>query len=84
MHQQTIDFVVWQGPIIGQFVKLAKAALEGNPNPACLDIASGPGEPAFSIAAAVPGATVTATDLAEGMVEAARSRARELGLSNVK
>lgn len=75
---------IWQGPIIGQFVKLAVAALEGNSDPACLDIASGPGEPAFSIAAAVPGATMTATDLAEGMVQAARRRARELGLNNVK
>ena len=64
-------------------MKLAKAALKGNITPACLDIASGPGEPAFSIAAAVPGATMTATDLAEGMVQAARSRAHELGLSNV-
>ena len=75
---------VWQGPIIGQFVELAVAALEGNNNPVCLDIASGPGEPGFSIAAAVPNATVTATDLAEGMVQAAHSRARKLGLSNVK
>ncbi len=74
----------WQGPIIGQFVELAKAALEGKSDPACLDIASGPGEPAFSIAAAVPGATMTATDLAEGMVKAARSRAHECGLTNVK
>jgi ubiquinone/menaquinone biosynthesis C-methylase UbiE len=36
-----------------------------------LDLASGPGEPAATIAAALPGCTVVATDVSEDMVAAA-------------
>eukprot|EP00208_Stichococcus_sp_RCC1054_P004973 CAMPEP_0206148318 /NCGR_PEP_ID=MMETSP1473-20131121/36272_1 /ASSEMBLY_ACC=CAM_ASM_001109 /TAXON_ID=1461547 /ORGANISM="Stichococcus sp, Strain RCC1054" /LENGTH=309 /DNA_ID=CAMNT_0053545613 /DNA_START=219 /DNA_END=1148 /DNA_ORIENTATION=- len=72
------------GVILDRFVELGVAGLEGIDAPRCLDIASGPGEPALSIAAALPHATVTATDLAEGMVQIARERAQEQGLSNVK
>lgn len=83
-HPVRIFCAIWQGPVIGQFVNLAVAALEGIDKPSCLDIASGPGEPACSIAAAVPGATMTSTDLAGGMVAMARSRASERCLSNVR
>lgn len=75
---------IHQGVILDRFVELGVAGLEGIDAPRCLDIASGPGEPALSIAAALPHATVTATDLAEGMVQIARERAQEQGLSNVK
>ncbi|KAK9812613.1 hypothetical protein WJX72_000580 [[Myrmecia] bisecta] len=45
-----------------------------------LDVATGPGEPAFSLAKALPGSLVTATDFAPGMVAEAETRAKEQGL----
>lgn len=50
-------------------------------SPTVLDIASGPGEPALTIARAMPGATVICTDLAEEMVKAATANAA--GVPNV-
>jgi SAM-dependent methyltransferase len=49
-----------------------------------LDIASGTGEPAFTIAAKVPAGKVVMTDLAEGMLEVARENAARLGIANVQ
>jgi len=50
-----------------------------------LDVASGPGEPALSIARALNGTgQVIGTDLAEGMVAQARKRAQAAGLKNVE
>lgn len=49
-----------------------------------LDLASGTGEPALSIAAAVgPAGHVTATDLVKEMLAGARRRAAEKGLANM-
>src|SRR5205085_10183488 len=52
---------------------------------AVLDVASGPGEPALSIAAAIAptGGHVTATDLVPEMLDAATTNASERGVTNV-
>jgi len=50
-----------------------------------LDVATGPGEPALSIAAlAGPEGKVFGVDAIQGMVEAARAEAQRLGLKNAK
>lgn len=49
-----------------------------------LDIASGTGEPAFTIAARVPGGEVVLTDLADGMLEVARENAARHGITNIQ
>lgn len=50
-----------------------------------LDVASGPGEPALSIAKALNGTgQVIGTDLAEGMVAQARKRAQAAGVKNIE
>lgn len=56
----------------------------GGHDAALLDIASGPGEPALSIARALPGCSVLATDVACSMVHMARSRAECAGLTNLR
>ena len=48
-----------------------------------LDVASASGEPAASLAAALPRARVVATDLAAPFVELGRRRAARLGLRNL-
>ncbi|CBN79539.1 methyltransferase [Ectocarpus siliculosus] len=48
-----------------------------------LDVASAGGEPAITIAKAMPGATVHATDFAPAMMDLIRKRAAEEGVSNV-
>lgn len=48
-----------------------------------LDVASASGEPALSLAAALPHAQVIATDLAETYLPLGRARAENAGLSNV-
>ncbi|HEX5165038.1 MAG TPA: class I SAM-dependent methyltransferase, partial [Thermomicrobiales bacterium] len=49
-----------------------------------LDLASGPGEPAITIARMVgPTGQVTATDLSAGMLECAAANAREAGVTNL-
>ncbi|CAM9942318.1 unnamed protein product [Ectocarpus sp. 6 AP-2014] len=52
--------------------------------PVVLDVASAGGEPAITIAKAVPGATIYATDFAPAMMDLIRRRAAEAGVSNVK
>jgi SAM-dependent methyltransferase len=48
-----------------------------------LDIASGSGEPALSIAQVMPHGRVTLTDMSSGMLEVAARRAKARGLTNV-
>jgi SAM-dependent methyltransferase len=49
-----------------------------------LDLASGTGDPAIALARLVgPGGHVTATDLSEGMLDAARENARKAGQANL-
>ena len=57
-------------------------AVEGRAGCTILDLASGPGEPAATIAEALPDAVVLATDVADAMVAAATNATSHL--SNVK
>jgi ubiquinone/menaquinone biosynthesis C-methylase UbiE len=60
------------------------AALDIRPGMTILDVASGPGEPAISLAAAVaPGGRVTATDLVPEMLAMAEENARVRGVANI-
>lgn len=63
-------------PLVAHFVQLVRDSLEGTfaRQPKVLDIASGPGEPALSIALAVPKCAALAADIAPGMVEEADRR----------
>jgi SAM-dependent methyltransferase len=55
------------------------------PGDRVLDVATGIGEPAVTAARRVaPGGHVVATDIAPGMLEIARERAKELGLDNIE
>jgi len=54
------------------------AATSNSSSPVIVDLASGPGEPAATIAAALPSATVIATDVSEDMVAAASNATKEL------
>lgn len=49
-----------------------------------LDVASGTGEPALTLAGQCPGAEIIGTDAAPGMVRAATSKATAQGLSNLR
>jgi len=60
-------------------------AIHPQPGHRVLDLAAGVGETGFLAAELIqPGGTLISTDQSEGMLEAARARARELGLSNVE
>lgn len=45
---------------------------------------AGPGEPGLSLAAELPGSTVTCTDYSSGMVQLAEQRAKDSGLHNTR
>lgn len=61
------------------------AAADPQPGQAVLEVAAGTGETGFLAAERVgPGGRVISTDLAPGMVDAARRRADTLGLTNVE
>ncbi len=47
-----------------------------------LDVATGTGEPGLTLAERFPNATITGTDLSEGMLAVAEEHARERGLKN--
>jgi ubiquinone/menaquinone biosynthesis C-methylase UbiE len=59
-------------------------ALDIKSNDVALDIASGTGEPAFSIAAIAKNGQVYATDLSEEMLNIARTYAGKLDISNIE
>src|SRR5689334_19170012 len=59
-------------------------ALDIKSNNIVLDIASGTGEPAFSIAAIAKNGRVYATDLSEEMLSIARHYADERAISNIE
>ena len=61
----------------------ALSGLEGPDAPRILDIASASGEPAATLARALPQAAVLSTDLAEPYLVLGRARAARLGLTNV-
>ena len=61
------------------------AAATGVSEPAkILDVASGPGEPALTLARTFPGARVLSTDGADAMVGLANQRIADSGLSNIQ
>jgi len=61
------------------------SAAGASPGQAILDLASGSGQPALALAAAVaPGGHVTATDLSAGMLAVAEENAQRAGLSNMR
>jgi ubiquinone/menaquinone biosynthesis C-methylase UbiE len=60
-------------------------AAGASPGQAILDLASGSGQPALALAAAVaPGGHVTATDLSAGMLAVAEENAQRAGLTNLR
>jgi ubiquinone/menaquinone biosynthesis C-methylase UbiE len=74
--------------IKGMFAPVTQALIEDariGAEDSVLDVATGPGEPALSIAAlAGPKGKVFGVDAIHGMVEAARAEAQRLGLKNAK
>src|ERR1700730_5904093 len=74
--------------IRGMFVPITQALIKDagiGSEDSVLDVATGPGEPAWSVAAlAGRNRTVVGVDPIEGMVAAARSEAERLGLKNAK
>jgi ubiquinone/menaquinone biosynthesis C-methylase UbiE len=74
--------------IRGMFAPITQALIEdadiGTQN-SVLDVATGPGEPALSVAAVVgPNGKVVGVDAIHGMIAAARTEAQRLGLKNAK
>ncbi|HSY34034.1 MAG TPA: class I SAM-dependent methyltransferase [Verrucomicrobiae bacterium] len=74
--------------IRGMFAPITQALIEdaeiGTQN-SVLDVATGPGEPALSVAAAVgTNGKVVGVDAIHGMIAAARTEAQRLGLKNAK
>lgn len=59
-------------------MKDAVVAHPGSATATILDLASGPAEPAATIAAALPGATIHATDVSEDMVASATNATKDL------
>lgn len=59
------------------------AALAARPGDAILDVASGTGEPALTLARRQPQVSITGVDAAAGMVRAAQNKVRAEGLANI-
>ncbi len=70
----------WMAPVGAALVDDARLA----PDSRVLDIASGTGEPAFTLAAKCPRGQVVMTDLAEKMLEVAKEGAARRGLTNIE
>ncbi|PRW39090.1 methyltransferase type 11 [Chlorella sorokiniana] len=66
------------------FVDQLEPELRGRADAQILDVASASGEPAASLAAALPLATVHATDLTPRFVQLGAARAQRLGLRNMR
>ncbi|KAK9833881.1 hypothetical protein WJX74_008731 [Apatococcus lobatus] len=68
------------------FVDAAKLHASRHPERPCqvLDVASGHGEPAFTLVEQLPGVDVTLTDFAEGMVKVAQLEAQERGITTAR
>jgi len=78
----------WHSQIAAFTKGATEAILESahlRPGMRVLDLASGVGDPALSMAAeVVPGGLVTATDLGPGMISLAEELARKKGLTNIE
>ena len=69
----------------GGVTRALVAAADASPGQAILDLASGSGQPALALAAAVaPSGHVTATDMSSGMLAVAEENARLAGLNNMR
>ena len=60
------------------------AALEAKKGDHIIDLASGTGEPALTLAQQLNDVDIIGVDAAEGMVQVARSKVQKLGLSNIQ
>jgi ubiquinone/menaquinone biosynthesis C-methylase UbiE len=74
--------------IRGMFAPITQALIEDaeiGTQDSVLDVATGPGEPALSVAAVIgPNGKVFGVDAIHGMIAAARTEAQRLGLKNAK
>ncbi|WP_261990198.1 class I SAM-dependent methyltransferase [Hymenobacter sp. BT188] len=68
----------WLKPMGDEIIR----ALQIKPTDTVLDIAAGTGEPGLTIAALASRGKVVITDLAEGMLDVARDKARQKGVTN--
>jgi len=75
-------FDLW-APHIAPVGDALLAALDAQPGENILDLASGTGEPALTLAKRQPLVTITGTDAANGMVKVAERKAREQQLDNL-
>lgn len=76
-------FDIWL-PQLAPVGEALLAALAAQPGDRILDLASGTGEPALTLARRMSGnINITGVDAADGMVQVARSKAAKLGLSGI-
>lgn len=75
-------FDLW-APHIAPVGDALLAALDAQPGDQLLDVASGTGEPALTLAKREPLAVISGTDAADGMTRVAERKAREQGLENL-
>jgi len=75
-------FDLW-APHIAPVGDALLAALDAQPGEHILDLASGTGEPALTLAKRQPLVTIMGTDAADGMVQVAERKAREQQLDNL-
>lgn len=77
-----IDHHAVQG-LYSTFERHLVPALQGKEGVRILDVASASGEPALTLAAALPQAQLVSTDLAHAFLELGKARAAHAGLTNV-
>jgi len=74
-----------RGETFAAVTQVLVEAAGASPGQAILDIASGAGQPALALAAAVaPTGTVTATDQSAGMLQVVQENAQKAGLANLR
>jgi ubiquinone/menaquinone biosynthesis C-methylase UbiE len=77
----------WDGEVLGWLAPFGAAMIRQanlKDNFQVLDVAAGTGEPGLTVAALVPGGSVTVTDLSERMLAVASENASRRGLTNLK
>lgn len=79
---RVIDHHAVQG-LYSTFERHLVPALQGKEGVRILDVASASGEPALTLAAALPQAQLVSTDLAHAFLELGKARAAHAGLTNV-
>jgi release factor glutamine methyltransferase len=80
LELQVDDRVLVPRPETELVVDRALVLLAGAEAPRVLDVGTGSGAIALSVASELPGALVTATDVSDGALEVARSNAERLGI----